>query len=165
MYVTLDDVNMHLPTDKLEITAPDLNLYELDARRIIRGFLAGVFPAVTIAGWTDPTETDSTTTGYVPELIKAIAGRFIAAFYYKERYSEDSLEIPAYAQQKYDEAMALINGIIAGTLTMIDVVDTPTDSNVLTADDFWPNGTTEPVFTMDDTLFSLPPTGRIGHAG
>ena len=104
-FATLDDVNMHLPTDKLEMKQPALDLMGVDAERIIRGYLSNVFTPLVLAGWTDPTLTNPATAGYVPELIRAIAGRFIAAFYYRERYSEDSLDDPQYAQMKYDEAM------------------------------------------------------------
>lgn len=163
MYATLDDVNMHLPTDKLEMSTPELTLFDVDAGRIIRGYLAGVYLPATIAGWTDPTETDPTTVGYVPELIRAIAGRFIAAFWYKERYSEDSLEVPQYAQDKYNEAMAMLQGLVLGTLGLVDVAESPVSTSELTADDFTPNdATVGPFFSMEDTLWNIPPTGTLG---
>jgi len=159
---TLDDVNMFLPTDKLEMEAPILDLKGVDAQRIIRGYLASVYSATTLAGWTDPTETDPLVVGYVPQLIRAIAGRFIAAFYYRERYSEDSLENPQYAQGLYDEAMALLMGIINGTIVLDDVVEEPETSTSLTSADFWPNDTDAgPMFSVDDKLFSVEP-GRTG---
>jgi hypothetical protein len=151
VFASLDDVNMHLPTDKLEITDPDLALFGLDADRIIRGYLAGVFLPATIASWNTPANT--------PELIRAIAGRFIAAFYYRERYSEDSLDDPVYAQNKYNEAMALLTGVINGTMTLVEVTEAPMGAQ-LTSDDFYPNDTaTGPFFTMDDQLFNIPPFG------
>lgn len=160
-FATLDDVNMHLPTDKLEMTTPTLDLVGIDAERIIRGYLANVYSAVTLAGWTDPEVTDPTMAGYVPRLIKAIAGRFIAAFWYRERYSEDSLDDPQYAQVKYNEAMDLIAKIIAGTLVLDDVVEVAESQISLTANDFWPNNTDTPMFTVDDKLFSAE-SGRTG---
>lgn len=161
-FATLDDVNMHLPTDKLEMQQPTLDLKGVDAERIIRGYLASVYSAVTLAGWTDPTETDPLAIGYVPQLIRAIAGRFIAAFWYRERYSEDSLDNPQYAQGLYDEAMAMLQGIIAGTLVLDDVTELPESTTSLTQEDFWPNDTdTGPMFSVDDKLFSVEP-GRTG---
>ena|SRR6266566_6334867 len=153
-FATLDDVNMHLPADKLEMKQPTLGLVGVDAERIIRGYLANVYTAVTLAGWTDPTETDPTSPGYVPRLIKAIAGRFIAAFYYRERYSEDSLDDSQYAQIKYNEAMALINGIIAGTITLDDVIEEPNTGEGYSAEDFYPNrADVDPAFfSVNDNL-------------
>jgi hypothetical protein len=151
MFASLDDVNVHLPTDKLQVNDAELDTLELDADRIIRGYMAGVFAPATIAAWADP---DST-----PELIRAIAGRLTAAFYYKARYSEDLTEIPAYAQQKYDEAMALIAGIRDGSIVMIDVTEVATVGQ-FTSDDFYPNNTDKgPMFSVDDHLLTLPPTG------
>ena len=145
---SLDDVNMHLPTDKLEIEQPELDLFGLDAERIVRGYLAGVIPATTLALWASPDDT--------PELIRAIAGRLIAAFYYRERYSEDSLEDPIYAQTKYNEAMALLQGIIDGSITLVDLPDPILTTDRFTADNFYPNSMDDgPVFTMDDKLLSI----------
>jgi hypothetical protein len=161
-YATLDDVNMHLPTDKLEMQSPTLALVGVDAVRIIRGYLANVYSAATLAGWTDPSETDSDVVGYVPQLIRAIAGRFIAAFWYRERYSEDSLDDPQYAQRKYDEAMALLMGVVNGTIILDDVAEEPETSTGLTSDDFFPNDSDAgPMFSVDDKLFSIEP-GRTG---
>jgi hypothetical protein len=149
MFASLDDVNMHLPTDKLEMEEPELDLFGLDADRIIRGYLAGVVPGITLAAWTSPEST--------PELIRAIAGRFIAAFWYRERYSEDSLEDPAYAQTKYNEAMALLQGVISGSIILVEVPDIGIGTH-FSADDFYPNNTDDgPIFTMDDRLMTIKP--------
>lgn len=161
-FATLDDVNMHLPTDKLEMKQPKLDLMGIDAERIIRGYLSNVFTPLILAGWTDPEEDDPAVAGYVPELIKSIAGRFIAAFYYRERYSEDSLDDPQYAQMKYDEAMGFINQLIAGTIALVDVDLVATSTSDLTSDDFYPNDTDSgPMFTVDDKLFNVE-SGRTG---
>lgn len=150
MFASLDDVNMHLPTDKLEIEEPELALFGLDADRIIRGYLAGTIPATTLATWTSPNST--------PELVRAIAGRFIAAFYYRERYSEDSLDDPAYAQIKYNEAMALLQGIISGDIVLIEGPDTVIVGPHMSSLDFYPNATDDgPIFTMNDRLFTIKP--------
>jgi hypothetical protein len=148
-FASLDDVNMHLPTDKLEIEQPELDLFGIDAERIIRGYLAGVVPAAAMATWTSPDTT--------PELVRAIAGRFVAAFYYRERYSEDSLDDPSYAQFKYNEAMSLLQGVVGGTI----VINDPTIPQIgirFTAEDFYPNAQDAgPIFTMDDHLMTIKP--------
>jgi hypothetical protein len=149
MFVNLDDVNMHLPTDKLEMEDPELALFGMDAERIIRGYLAGAIPGTVMATWASPDTT--------PELVRAIAGRLIAAFWYRERYSEDSLEDPIYAQTKYNEAMALLQGVISGAI-VIDVPEIPPVGARFTADDFYPNNTDDgPIFTMDDRLMTIKP--------
>lgn len=150
MFASLDDVNMNLPTDKLEMEEPELDLFGIDADRIIRGYLAGVIPGITMAEWTGPEAT--------PELIRAIAGRFIAAFWYRERYSEDSLDDPVYAQTKYNEAMALLQGVISGSVILVDGPDVPVVGLRFTGDDFYPNATDAgPIFTMDDHLMTVKP--------
>ena len=136
---SLNDINVHLPSDKLILEDGDDTEMQLDAERIIKGYLSTVYSAATLAEWADP---DST-----PETIRAIAGRLVAAFYYALRFSEDSVERPEYAQFKYDEAMALLDKIVAGTIKLTDVTEEPTTGLSFTSADFWPNDD-EPVFTM-----------------
>lgn len=137
-----DDINVHLPQDKLtaESAAGDLAEVKEDADRIIRGTLAGYVDAAAMALWTTPAAT--------PKLIRAIGGRLAAAFIYRLRYSEDSLDDPQYAQFKYDEAMKLLQGIINGTVTLEEL---PDQGIQLTEDMFFPNdpNTAPPKFRMD----------------
>lgn len=140
---SLDDINTHLPEDKLSLTEGTDDRFQIDAERIVRGYLAGAIPPVTLAAWVDP---DST-----PELIRAIVGRLIAAAYYAQRYSEDSTEVPEYAQDLYNKAISQLERIQAGTLELVDIDDlTLLTSNVsFDSDDFYPNDTApEPVFRM-----------------
>jgi hypothetical protein len=135
-----NDINVHLPEDK--ISAEETALLEEvkeDVERIIRGNLAGFIDPLEMAQWTTPDDT--------PQLIRAIGGRLGAAFIYRKRYSEDSLDDPQYAQFKYNEAMSMINGIRTGQLTLEEV---PTDTLVFTTDMFYPNdpNTDAPKFTM-----------------
>jgi len=137
-----NDINVHLPTDKISAEEGDL-LEEIkeDIERVIRGYLAGHVDALEMALWVDP---DST-----PTMIRAIGGRLGASFIYRKRYSEDSLEDPQYAQFKYNEAMAMLNGIINGDIEL----DPDDPSGVtLTLDMFYPNdpNTDPPKFRMSD---------------
>lgn len=135
-----NDINVHLPTDKISIEEGDLvEEIKEDIERIIRGYLAGHIDAADMLLWVDP---DST-----PEIIRAIGGRLGAAFVYRKRYSEDSLEDPQYAQFKYNEAMSMLNMIIAGDITLDP--DEPGGIE-FTLDLFYPNdpGTDPPKFTM-----------------
>jgi phage gp36-like protein len=133
------DVQIHLPVDKLKVEEipDDLLKAKDDADRIVRGYLAGVVTSAILASWVTPATT--------PNIIRAIAGRFCAALIYRTRYSENSLDDPEFAQNKYNEAMAMLQAIIAGTL-VIDGVDTGTDF-----DNTWfePNANSiDPIFTM-----------------
>ena len=138
---TLSDANVHLPADKVVVDTAEFDETQLDAERVIRGYLANYYPASTLALWTNPDAT--------PGLIRSIAGRLIAAFVYRKRYSEDSLDDPMYAQVKYNEAISLLQGIQNSTIVVEGVEEPTTDR--LTNADFWPNNSTkpDPFFTMD----------------
>lgn len=132
------DVQIHLPVDKLKVEEipDDLLKAKEDAERIIRGYLAGVVPSATLASWTTPATT--------PAQIRAIAGRFCAALIYRTRYSEQSLDDPQFAQNKYNEAMQMLQDIISGDLAITGVVTTQFDNTY-----FLPNDDSEdPKFTM-----------------
>ena len=136
------DIQIHLPIDKLNVgnIPDDLAGVKLDAERIIRGYLAGVFEPATLALWVD---ADST-----PAQIRAIAGRFAAAKIYRNRYSEDSLDDPEFAQFMYDEALTMLMKVINGQIVLDDIVDLGTQFDNTY---FFPNSTTdEPKFAMDD---------------
>ena len=133
------DVQIHLPVDKLKVEEipDDLIKAKEDADRIVRGYLAGVVASAVLGTWVIPATT--------PTIIRAIAGRFTAALIYRTRYSENSLNDPEFAQNKYNEAMAMLNKIISGEL-VIDGVDPGTDF-----DNTWfePNANSiDPIFTM-----------------
>lgn len=143
-FADISDINVHLPADKLIVDDGMYPSIQLDAERIVRGYLAGVIGSTTLVSWLTPSAT--------PELIRSITGRFAAAFYYRLRYSEDSIRDPEYAQVKYDEGMALLQGVIGGTLVLVDSDDTTVTSD-LSTDDFWPNDSSDPPkFTMDMIL-------------
>ena len=133
------DVQVHLPVDKLKIEEipDDLAKCKLDTERIVRGYLAGVIPAATMALWLTPDD--------VPEVIRAAAGRLCAALIYRVRYSEQSLDDPEFAQVLYDQAMAMLQGIIDGDIIVDGVVTSQFDNTY-----FFPNDSTgEPKFIMD----------------
>lgn len=142
-FASLDDINIHLPDDKLEVDDAKYAPLQLDAERIIRGYLAGYVPPLTLSGWSSPDAT--------PGLIRAVAGRLVAAFYYRQRYSEDSLDDPTFAQIKYEEAILWLTNIINGSMTLEDV--DLTQQLGIGALDFYPNEAAfGPVFTMEMEL-------------
>lgn len=137
------DVQVHLPIDKLKIEEipDDLLKCKEDSERIIRGYLAGVFEAATLASWVDPDNT--------PSVIRAIAGRFTAALIYRTRYSEDSLDDPEFAQNKYNEAMDMLMKVISGEIVLEEVDDDTANP----FDNTWfepTNDSDPPKFAMSD---------------
>jgi len=142
----LDDINTHLPEDKIQADDDNTNKLQIDAARFIRAMLAGFVPTATLASWTTPDDT--------PEMIRGIAGRLIGAKYYAIRYAEDA-DVSLYAQNLYNEAVAMLNQIRTGELTLLDEdgVEITVEGANLQDDDFWPNNTTDPPkFTMDQTF-------------
>jgi hypothetical protein len=133
-FVADGDVQAHLPYDKLKVEEipDDRTQIYLDNEYIVRGYLAGVIPSATMALWIDP---DST-----PNIIKLITGMLAAAEIYRIRFSESSLDDPEFAQNLYNQAMALLNNIIAGSLLVEGVPDTTVFDNTY----FEPNDTTDP---------------------
>src|SRR6516164_8927952 len=97
---SLSDINVHLPEDKLEVVPAQYSDVQLDAERVVRGYLSGYIDPVVLAGWSNPTVT--------PEIIRAVVGRLCAAFWYRKRYSEDSLVDPQFALIKYNEAISML---------------------------------------------------------
>lgn len=137
--VTDGDVQSHLPKDKLKVEEiPDdrAQIY-LDSERIVRGYLAGVVDSAVMALWLTPDAT--------PQIIRTVTGMFAAAEIYRIRFSESSLNDPGFAQRLYNDAMAMLNDIIAGNLIIVEVPGTTAFDNTY----FWPNDTTDdPKFTM-----------------
>jgi len=142
MLASLDDVNTHLPIDKLQATDgnPEILLHGTDVERLIKGYLSDAYSPPVLAAWADP---DST-----PEYIRAIAGRLVAAFYYARRYSEN---IPdwdrTYPQRIYNEAMDMLEKVRAG---LVDLPEVAESVGTEFKSDFWgPTPLADPVFTMD----------------
>jgi len=135
-----EDVQSHLPKDKLKVEdiPDDRNQIYLDAERIVRGYLAGVIDSSVLATWTVPTAT--------PGVIRTITGKLCAAEIYRVRFSEQSLDDPGFAQEQYDQAMKMLQDIIAGNLLVEGVPDTTTFDNTY----FEPNdaSTDPPKFLM-----------------
>jgi hypothetical protein len=139
----LDDIKRWLPDDKLTVTDGSTSAFQVEAYRIVKSQLAGVFSPVTLNGWADPNTT--------PGIIRSVAGRLIAAYVYREAYSEDIPDIPEYAQALYNEAVEMLTQIRVGTLTIVDEDDNPIATNELdmTSGDFYPNDDAPgPYFSM-----------------
>ena len=56
--------------------------------------------------------------------------------------------------------MSLLQGVVNGTLRLVEVTEVPVTAQGLTSLDFIPNAqSTGPYFTMDDSLLNIPPFG------
>ena len=140
LLASLDDINAHLPEDKAEIEDADDDLLQVEVYRFVRAKLSSAFATATMNTWVDPTTT--------PEVIRTIAGLLIAAKWYAKLYAEDSTDDARYANWLYNQALDLINGILAGNTAVIDPGGVViTDSGSLGEADFFPNDDA-PVFTM-----------------
>lgn len=141
---TLDDINAELPSDGQEpmVVADDDNteLLQISVARIVRGYLSRVVDNGVLVSWASPEST--------PELVSTIAGKLIASqLYFNETAKTTTILDPdSFAQKRYDEAMSLLNQIIAGTIVIPDIVVNPVEG--LTDLDFFPVDSTGRAFTI-----------------
>jgi hypothetical protein len=146
LYATLDDINAHLPVEqgKAQIRDSEDDLLQIDAYRLIRGRLSGTFDLTIINAWVNPATT--------PEQIRQIAGKIIAAKWYALLVAEDEPDGSTFAQNLYNEAIAALNDIRNGTLTVIGVDGNELENSALIESSFWPNDTSpDPSFTIEET--------------
>lgn len=138
---SLEDINVHLPQDKLEALDASDTKEQLDVQRIIFAKLSNTFSAATLATWASPATT--------PETIRAVAGRLVAALMYARAFSSELDVTPAWAQKLYDDAMYMLDQIVNGDLKLPEVSETVDTGQSLTADNFYPNDEAPgPFFTM-----------------
>lgn len=141
MFASKTDIQAWLQSDKILVDDANSEKPNIEATRIVKGQLAGMFSPVVIASWADP---DST-----PEIIRSVTGRLTAAFMHAVVYSEESdREISAYSQWLYDGAMAILSQILAGTITVVDGGGNPIDTTGEGLLSFFPDDTTTPMFTI-----------------
>jgi hypothetical protein len=142
---SLDDINTHLPDDKAKMADSDDNSLQIDVARYVRSLLSGFFSASVLSSWVSPATT--------PDIIRGIAGKLIAAKWYAILYSEDIETANMYAQNLYNEANMMIDGVRTGVVVVLDVNNVPIPAEgvaSLTSDDFYPNDAAPAAkFTMD----------------
>lgn len=141
-FASLTDANTHLPADKAQILDAELPNLGIDADRLIRARLAGIVDTATIALWVSPATT--------PEIVRKVSGLLIAAKFYSTLVAEDEADGSAFAQDLYNQAIAILDGIRDGSIAVIGVDSVEIDTNTIEGS-FWPNNTTqEPFFTVAD---------------
>lgn len=135
---SLDNINVHLPEDKLKVLDADDNALQLDAETVIKAKLSGTYSPTTLATWVNPADTVGSAT---PAIISEVAGKLIAAIHYAKTFASEGMGVPEYAQWLYDQAMGVLDEIVLGlvTLPVDEVADT---GQHLTRDMFWPNNDT-----------------------
>jgi hypothetical protein len=140
MLASLDDVKTFLPRDKFTPRDgdPDVNLFQIDVERSIKGYLSSVFSSATLAAWADPNST--------PAYIRACAGRLIAAYYYSKKLSEDLPDWDrTYPQRLYNEAIQMLNDVRTGQVILTEVTEPPATG--FDEDFFFPRANDVPSFT------------------
>lgn len=141
VFASKTDIQAWLQPDKIKVDDANSQKPNIEATRIVKGALAGMFAPIVIASWADPSTT--------PELIRGVTGRLAAAFLHARIYSEESdREISAYSQWLYQQAMADLAAIVTGTLTVVDVDEIPIDTKGTGLLSFFPDDTTTPMFTI-----------------
>lgn len=135
-YASTDDVSVHIDPDVLAMPNPeDFAKENQDVARLIRSYLYVTHvPNTVIDSWLDPATT--------PELIRSIAGMLIAAKVYGRQTSSNAEEVDPYAVRLYNQAMAMLNGVIDGRLVLPELVGAGvavTGTTHITQDNFYPN--------------------------
>ena len=146
-YVSAEEVNQHLNEEILKVAEGDFDIEADDAARVIRAYLSGThIPATVIDTWDSPATT--------PEIIRSIAARMIASQVYGRATSGNEPEVNPYARSLYDYAMAMLNGVITGTITITELTDPVGATGHINEDYFYPNDSADlrdaPKFRMRD---------------
>jgi len=146
-----EDINAELPSREtggttsgypvvVEATAENTGMLQVSVARVVRGYLSRVLDGATLMSWDEPTDT--------PEVIRVIAAKMIAAQLYFNSASRTSLTIDerSFSQIRYDEAMAMLNAIIAGEIILVEAP--PVATAAMDAEDHFPVDDTDRAFTM-----------------
>ncbi len=142
----------HLSTSEAQtwLEATKLSISEVDAE-LEESLVSQVFSAVAVSYDTSAWLAIGTT----PVLIRKVIAMLYAAAVYRRAYSEEDPDgggLAGYATWLENRAMAILMGIITGTLDLLDVEGSI--SNV-SGPDFWPNDSTEVTEPESARKFSM----------
>src|SRR5215469_3587772 len=128
---TLDDINAHLDGTVVEADAQNTSQIQVSVNRVVKAYLSRVVDNATMATWTTPETT--------PDTIREAASFLIASQLYYDQTAKSStvIEPTHYAQWLYNQGMALLTGIVDGTIDLPDSVPV-TPIEALTALDYFP---------------------------
>jgi hypothetical protein len=123
----------------VEPTMENTSLIQVSVARVVRGYLSSVVDSTTLMGWDSPVDT--------PEVIRVVAAKLIAAQLYFNHASRTSLTIEdnSFAQRKYNEAIGMLDKILAGEILLGPEV--PVEGAAMSMEDFFPQDETDRVFT------------------
>jgi hypothetical protein len=134
--IDVDDVQPWLEESKLHLDHGDALTEEPYQSEFVRSRLAS---CLDVTGWVDKATT--------PTLIRQIIGMLVAAQRYNRAYSETDEDAGnPYANKLEERAELLLTGICAGSIDLLDVVDSPATS-----------GFGSPVFYPTDSVGVLEP--------
>jgi hypothetical protein len=149
--VLTEDINAELPGKEtggttsgypvvVEATMENTSLLQVSVARVVRGYLSGTIDSTTLMSWDQPADT--------PEIIRVVAAKMIAAQLYFNHASRTSLTIEErnFAQIRYNEAMEILNKIIAGEIILIETP--PEATAAMDPEDHFPVDDTDRAFTM-----------------
>ena len=139
---TLDDINAHLDGTVVEADAQNTSLIQVSVNRIVKAYLSSVIDLAVMATWNSPENT--------PSAVREAASFLIASQLYFDQTAKSStiIEQRHYSQWLYDQGMAILNGIISGTILLDDSEAPVTPVDSLTELDFFPVDATDRAFTM-----------------
>lgn len=144
MYAGLDDISAWLRDDMVPVSDANTKQPNIDAGRIIRARLSGVFVPAVLQSWDAPETT--------PELIRSIAGRLTAAYLYRSLMSSEEDSVSQYANELWNEAMGILNDIRIGDTVVLDDTGTPIDSTGSNLLSFFPTNRQSPLFSVNDVF-------------
>lgn len=141
------DVNAYLEDQVVKADDTNTELLQISVARIVKGYLSGVVPSTSLALWATPEDT--------PDIIRECAAMLIASQLFFDKTILTTVEVDQrhYAQILYDRAMAILQGIVDGTILLPDdggVIVEPVGS--MSTLDFFPIDDTDRAFTMGQQL-------------
>lgn len=140
---SLDDINANLPAELGLATDDNTALLQVSVARVVRGYLSRVVENAVLQSWDSPEDT--------PEIVREAAGKMIAAMFYFNNTAATTTELSdsSFAQRRYNEAIALLDSIIAGEIPITGVV---TDTEAMSDLDYFPIDDTDRAFTLSQPL-------------
>lgn len=142
-HVGVRDVQNFLEQTKLKIESVDPDLDDLYSAETFAKLAPVGFP---VELWTEEDET--------PIIVRGIIARFIAAQIWERHYSENSDEPAWYSNSLRLEANALIAGLIAGEISLVDVIP-PIEVGSFGDPSFWPTDDQETDGLGDERKFQM----------
>jgi hypothetical protein len=151
---SLDDVNSELPSTEdpgglsgrvLEATHINIEFVQVTIARMVRGYLSGVVDNTTLMGWDSPANT--------PDIVRVAAAKFIASQLLFNAASRTTISFDqnSMVQKLYDQAMDILNKIIAGSISLGPTAP-PVAGESMTNDDYFPIDATDRAFTLSMDL-------------